>query len=329
MKSYRSFIMLVVCGLLASIIGPGGLKAAEQPKAAPVKYELRWGTIVAGGAWQVIGAAMLEDVKKMNPNIIGSTAPSTPTTSLVSVHQGKLNIAFSLSDATAEAWDGEGYFKPFGKIQDIRNLITLYPQATQIVVAADSNINKIEDLKGKRISPGAKGLSNDIESQRLFALYGLSYKDFKVSFLSFEDAAQQFTDGHLDALTLVTLPFPFASIINISSKRQIKLISIPDDKIAALAKFRGVEPYTLPANTYSGINYPVKGIASRAHLFVRQDFPEDVAYSVVKSIAANFKRYPTVYKSMDLVKETDIGRDVGIPFHPGAIKFLKEKGLVK
>jgi TRAP-type uncharacterized transport system substrate-binding protein len=44
---------------------------------------------------------------------------------------------------------------------------------------------------------------------------------------------------------------------------------------------------------------------------------------------ANFKRYPTVYKSMDLVKENDIGRDVGIPSHPGAIKYLKEKGLVK
>jgi TRAP transporter TAXI family solute receptor len=323
MKSYRFFTVLVLCGLLL-VLSQNNLVAAES-----AKYELRWGTIVAGGAWQVIGAAMLEDVKKMNPNIIGSTGPSTPTTSLVSVHQGKLNIAFSLSDATAEAWEGEGYFKPFGKIQDIRNLMTIYPQATHIVVAADSNINKIEDLKGKRISPGAKGLSNDIESQRLFALYGLSYKDFKVSFLSFEDAAQQFTDGHIDALTFVTLPFPFASIINVSSKRQIKLLSIPDDKIAALAKFRGVEPYTIPAGTYSSINYPVKGIASRAHIFVRQDFPEDTAYAVVKSIMANFKRYPTVYKSMDLVKENDIGRDIGIPFHPGAIKYLKEKGLVK
>lgn len=326
MKRFRFCNIIVICGLLLLTFAQSCLAAAKDSQT---KYELRWGTIVVGGAWQVVGSAMLEDIKRMNPNIIGSTVPSTPTTSLISVHQGKLNIAFSLSDATAEAWEGEGYFKPFGKIQDIRNLMTIYPQATHIVVAADSNINSIEDLKGKKISPGAKGMSNDIESQRLFALYGLSYKDFKVSFLSFEDAAQQFTDGHLDALTFITLPFPFASIINVSSKRHIKLISIPDDKIATLAKFKGVEPYTMPVGTYSNINYPVKGIASRAHIFVRNDFPDDIAYTVVKSIMANFKRYPTVYKSMDLVKENEIGRDVGIPFHPGAIKYLKEKGLVK
>jgi TRAP transporter TAXI family solute receptor len=160
-------------------------------------------------------------------------------------------------------------------------------------------------------------------------MYGLSYKDFKVSFLSFEDAAQQFTDGHLDALMFMTVTHPFAPVINVSSKRPIKLISIPDDKIAALAKFRGVEPYTMPAGVYKGVDYPVKGIAVRAHLFVRNDFPDDIAYTVVKSILSNFKRYPTVYKAMELVKENEVVRDVGIPFHPGALRYYKERGWIK
>lgn len=322
--SITIFIVLNFCLFFAAGFNP--VMAAESTQT---KYELRWGTTPAGGAFQVVGSAMLEDIKRMNPNIIGSTAPSTPTASIVGVHQGKLNIAFSQSDATADAWEGEGYFKPYGKIQDTRNLMSLYPQATHIIVAANADINKIEDLKGKRISPGAKGLSNDVESQRLFSLYGLSYKDFKVSFLSFEDAALQFTDGHLDALMFLTIPFPFAPVINVSSKRQVKLLSIPDDKVAALSKFRGIEPYTLPAGLYSGINYPVKGIAVRSHIFVRNDFPDDTAYAIVKSIMTNFKRYPTVYKAMDLVKENEVARDVGIPFHPGAVKYLKEKGLVK
>ncbi len=303
---------------------------AYQASAAPDKqFELRWGTITVGGAWQVVGSAMLEDVKKMNPNIAGSIAPSTTTGNVVGVHQGKFNVAFSLSDTTADAWEGAGYFKPFGKIQDIRNVMSIYPQVTQIVVGADSGINRIEDLKGKRISPGAKGLSCDLETQRLFALYGLSYKDFKVSFLSFEDSAQQFTDGHLDALMFVTVPLPFAPVINVSSKRSIKMLSIPDDKVAQLCKFRGIEPYTIPPKTYTGVDYPVKGIAVRSHVVVRNDFPDDISYAMVKSIIANFKRYPTVYRSMELVKETDTVRDVGIPFHPGALKFYKEKGWTK
>ncbi|PKN28809.1 MAG: hypothetical protein CVU64_11340 [Deltaproteobacteria bacterium HGW-Deltaproteobacteria-21] len=291
-------------------------------------YELRWGTIVAGGAWQILGSAMLEDVKKANPNITGSTVPSTPTATLMGLGQGKYNIGFSLTDATADAWEGKGFFKA-GPIKNIRSLAAFYPQATQIVVWAKSPIKTIEDLKGKRVSPGAKGLSNDLEAQRLLKLYGMSYDDMKVQFLSFEDAANQFIDGHLDALLFITLPFPFAAIINVSSQGEIRLLSIPDDKIAELAKFRGVEPFTLPPGLYKGVDYPVKGIAVRAHLVVGDKMPDDVAYAIVKTIATNYSRYPVALKSMTYAKIEDMAKDVGIPLHPGAAKYYKEKGWIK
>jgi len=303
--------------------------AQKQASSEPSKFELRWGTITVGGAWQVVGSAMLEDIKRVNPRITGSIAPSTTTANVIAVHQGKFNIGFSLSDTTADAWDGVGYFKSYGKMDDIRNLMTIYPQTTHIVVQADSKILKIEDLKGKRISPGAKGLSNDLETQRLFKLYGFSYNDTKVSFLSFEDAALQFTDGHLDALMFLTVTHPYAPIINVSSKSNIRMISIPDDKVAELCKFRGVEPYTMPPGVYRGVDYPVKGIAVRSHIIVRKDMPDDVAYTIVKTISENFKRYSTVYKAMEQVKDKDMARDVGIPFHPGALKYYREKNLIK
>jgi hypothetical protein len=283
---------------------------------------------VAGGAWQILGSAMLEDVKKANPNITGSTVPSTPTATLMGLGQGKYNIGFSLTDATADAWEGKGFFKA-GPIKNIRSLAAFYPQATQIVVWAKSPIKTIEDLKGKRVSPGAKGLSNDLEAQRLLKLYGMSYDDMKVQFLSFEDAANQFIDGHLDALLFITLPFPFAAIINVSSQGEIRLLSIPDDKIAELAKFRGVEPFTLPPGLYKGVDYPVKGIAVRAHLVVGDKMPDDVAYAIVKTIATNYSRYPVALKSMTYAKIEDMAKDVGIPLHPGAAKYYKEKGWIK
>lgn len=293
------------------------------------KYELSWGTIVAGGAWQIIGSAMLEDVKKANPNITGSNVPSTPTATLMGIKQGKFNIGYSLTDSTAEAWEGEGYFKPTGPIRSIRNLMALYPQATHLVVRADSDIKKIEDFRGKRVSPAARGLSNDLEAQRLLKLYGMSYNDVKVQFLSFEDSAVQFIDGHLDVLLFLTVPFPFAPVINVNSHRQVRLMSIPDDKVAQLTKLRGVEAYTLPTGMYKGIDYPVKGIAVRAHLVVGDNMPDELAYAIVKAIAENFPRYPSVLKSMEYARLEDMARDVGIPMHPGAQKYYKERGLLK
>ena len=323
-KSVSIVVSLSIILLLLSL-------AASPSAHAQVsnKYELRWGTIVAGGAWQIIGSAMLEDVKKANPNITGSTVPSTPTQTLMAINQGKFNIGFSLTDATATAWEGEDYFKTTGPTRNIRALAALYPQATHIVVWAKSDITRIEQLKGKRVSPAAKGLSNDLEAQRLLKLYGMTYNDVKVQFASFEDSASQFIDGHLDALLYITVPFPFAPVINVGSQSPIRLISIPDDKVAQLTKFRGVEAYTLPANLYKGVDYPVKGIAVRAHLVVRDDMPDELAYAIVKSIADNFPRYPVALKSMSYAKLEDMPKDVGIPLHPGAVKYYKERGWIK
>jgi uncharacterized protein len=324
----KGFVSIVI-GLSIVIVMISLIAGSPANAQLSKKYELSWGTIVAGGAWQIIGSAMLEDVKRLNPNISGANVPSTPTATLMAIHQGKFNMGFSLTDATAEAWDGEGYFKSMGQVRNIRSLMTLYPQATHLVVRADSDIKKIEDLRGKRVSPAARGLSNDIEAQRLLKLYGMSYNDVKVQFLSFEDSAVQFIDGHLDALLFLTVPFPFAPVINVNSHRQVRLMSIPDDKVAQLAKFRGVEAYTLPTGMYKGIDYPVKGIAVRAHLVVGDNMPDELAYAIVKAIAENFSRYPSVLKSMEYARPQDMGKDVGIPLHPGALKYYKERGLVK
>ena len=324
MKGKLSYAGIIASGFFVLYLLFSSAALAQDAK----NYELRWGTIVAGGAWQILGSAMLEDVRKANPNITGSTVPSTPTATLMGIGQGKYNIGFSLTDATADAWEGKGFFKA-GPIRNIRSLAAFYPQATQIVVWANSPIRSIEDLKGKRVSPGAKGLSNDLEAQRLLNLYGMSYDDMRVQFLSFEDAANQFIDGHLEALLFVTLPFPFAAVINVMSRGQIRLLSIPDDKVDQLAQFRGVEPYTLPENLYKGVDYPVKGIAVRAHLVVTDDMPEEVAYSIVKTIADNFSRYSVTLRSMTYATLEDMAKDVGIPPHPGAAKYYRERGWIK
>lgn len=318
-------IALVSCGKSA---GPAQPPPGEQ-KQLSSSYELRWGTAPAGGAFQVLGSAMLEDIKKSNPEITGSILPTVVTANLMGIHEGKVNIAFSLSDTTADAWEGKGFFAGSGQIQDLRNIATLYKQGMQWVVPANSAIKGIEDLKGKRVSPGSKGLSADLEAQRILKLYNMSYEDMKVQFLDFNDAAQQFIDGHLDALLFTTMPYPFAPIVNVASQKPIRLLSLPEDKVKEMTKYRGVEPFTLPAGIYKGVDYPVTGIAVRVHLVVDQKMPEEVVYKIVKAIAENLPRYGSVLPNMKTVSSQDMVSDVGIPFHPGALKFYREQGWVK
>ncbi len=314
------FCSTTVALLVVLAIGPVKIAYAAE------KFEVRWGTITAGGAWQVIGAAMLEDIKKANPNITGSCIPSTTTANALGVHMDKFNVAFCLTDTIADAWRGEGFFKESGKIQDLRAVVAIYPHATHLVVRADSGINKIEDLRGKRISPDGRGLSCDLQTQRLLGLYNMSYNDVKVQFLSFSDAAGNFIDRHLDALTFITVPFPFAPVINVATQMNIKLLSLSDDDIAKLTKYPGVTRCTLPAGLYKGIDYPVNGICVYSFILVRKDMSEDIVYAMVKTIADNLDKYGDVLVSMKYVTQKGLCADVGIPYHPGAEKYFRQKG---
>lgn len=320
------FLMLFGCSQGSKPVSSESTSSKDKPGP----FEIRWATASAGGTFQVIGAAMLEDVKKANPNIVGSILPGGAASNVLGVHEGKFNVGLAGSDTIASAWQGEDFFKEKGKIQDMRAVATIYPMVTHIVVLDNSGIERIEDLKGKRVSPGTKGVSSDLQAKRLYNLYNISYeKDLKVQYLSYDDGAQQMIDRQLDGLLYVTVPIPYSPIINITAQRNIKLLSIPDDKINELVKFQGVQRYTIPPGTYKGVDYPVKGISVPVVVFVRQDMPKEIVYSMTKTIAENFKRYGDVLTNMKYIKQQDLASDAGVPFHPGAEQYYREKGWLK
>lgn len=311
-----------------SVMGLVGLMAMNA--IAAEKYDLRWGTSPVGGTWAVLGNAMLEDVLKANPNLAGSTVPMGGAANVMGVHQGKLNIAYSFSDTMGDAWEGKEDFKDVGKVQKVRILASLFPEPTQFAVYADSGITSIPQLKGKKVTPGPRGSAIEIVTRRILEAYGMSTKDVQWQPLGFADAAEQMLDRHIDAILYGAMVYPAPPLVNVSSQRQIRLLSLSDDVVNKMVKtYKGIEPFTLSAGSYKGVDYPVKGVASNVILVVREDMPDDVAYGITKSIAENFDRYIMVTKAMSMGKVNDMGKDVGFPYHQGALKYYKEKGWAK
>lgn len=301
--------------------------AIAGPAAA---YELRWGTAPAGGVWQALGTAMVEDVAKIDSSIKGATVPIGGAANVIAVHAGKTNAAFSFSSTAGEAWEGKEFFKEQGQLRNIRQLAVLFPEPSQIMVDKESGITDIKQLKGKRVTPGPKGSAISVVSRHLVNALGMTFDDFSIRFLSFSEAGQQFVDGHLDALLYGAMAYPAPPIVNASSRRDVKLLPLSQDLIDKLVKeHRGLEPYTLAAGCYPGVDQPVPGIAANVVAIVSKDMPEEVAYSLTKSIYQNFNRYGSLAKAMALGKREEMAKDAGIPIHPGAVKFYKEIGLLK
>ena len=293
-------------------------------------YDIRWGTSPAGGAWQPLGTAMLEDVLKSDPKLQGSTMPIGGAANVIAVQQGKLNVGFSFSSTAGEAWEGKEFFKKEGELRNIRELAVLFPEPTQIAVMADSGINDVKQLKGKSVTPGPKGSAIAVVSRYVVEAYGMSFDDMNIRFLSFAEAGNQFVDRHLDCIFYGAMAYPAPPLVNASSQRRIKLLPLSDEVIDKLVKgYKGLTPYTLPKDSYKGVDSPIKGVAANVVVVVSKDMPDDVAYTIVKSIDKNFDRYGQVIKAMALGKREDMAQDIGIPFHPGAEKYYKEKGWLK
>ena len=107
----------------------------------------------------------------------------------------------------------------------------------------------------------------EVVTRRILAMYGITYNDVHAQMVSFGEGAQLMIDNHIDAILYGAMVLPTPGLVNVNSQRQIRLLSLSDEVIQKLLKtYKGLETYTIPGNTYKGVDYPVKVIASQCNL---------------------------------------------------------------
>jgi hypothetical protein len=111
---------------------------------------------------------------------------------------------------------------------------------------------------------------------------------------------------------------------------KIKILSIPDDMTGKLTKkYPFLAPIKIPANTYKNITAEVKTVAVMAVLIINSEIQNDIGYNLTKALFENQADLASAHaKGKELNLKTAV-KGVSIPFHPGAVKYYKEKGAMK
>ncbi len=291
------------------------------------KVDLKLMTGPMGGSWYPLGGAIADAIQKEIPGVTVGVSPGGGIANVEGLELGKCDIGFSNSSSAVDGFYGRPPFKK--KMENMRQLANLYPQYFQMVVREDSGIKSVADLKGKSISPGPKGHTGELLAQQVLEIYGLSYKDMaKIHHVQYSDSVALMKDGHAQAYILGTT-IPASSIIDLAADRKIRLLSLPDDKIKALQKINaGYLKRVIPKGTYPGVDYDVPGVGYFTHLVISAKLPDDLVYKITKILAINLPRFAEVVKDMQGVTPKDLALDVGVPFHPGALKYFKEVGAL-
>lgn len=279
-----------------------------------------------GGVYYPIGGGFAEMI---NNHIEGAQATAEVTGASVEnmglIMRGDADLALVLADTAYQAYTGTGDFET-RQIENTRALASVYPNAVQLVTLADSDIESIADLVGKRVSVGAPGSGTELNARALLEANGISYSDFTPQRLNFNETADAIRDGDIDAGFWSVGP-PTSSILNLAATRDIRLIGLSDEEIANAQEVEAVfAPYELEAGMYDGMDEAVQTIGIPNVLVVNADMDEELAYQLTQLLFENIDELIAVHPAAnDTTVEFTMG-STPVPLHPGALRYFEEVG---
>lgn len=336
-RLHRSFAPVFALMLVAACSAPrastpsptaaasGSAAASATPNFAGKSLNIVTGG--TGGVYIVYGAGLADLLSKK----LGVAASAQQTTASVDnmkfIGQGKADLAFVLADTAYDAIQGKA--PQFTSKIDAKTLAVLYYNYTHLVVRADSGINGVADLKGKRVSMGAAGSGTEIIGNRTLEAYGLSADtDIQRQRLGVQDSADALRDNKIDAF-FWSGGLPTAAVLALANSVPIKLLDLTDSVKAMAAKYGPF--YTLskiPAGVYkNSADVPVSAVANL--LVAPTSMDPALAKAILQTMFDNQSTLATIHaEGKNLKLESAI---VGSPldFHPGAIDFYKSKGVWK
>lgn len=300
-----------------------------QFASAQQKQRIVIATGGTGGVYYPYGGTLAEIINQKVANVFATaevTGASVENVRLI----GKKEVMFGLAmnDTVYQAYAGEGKFKD-SKIDSLRTVIQMYPHIYHIVTLKKYPIQKITDLKGKKVSVGAPGSGTEYKTNLVLPELGVKYSDMKVYRLSFAENATQLKDGIIEVGIWSVAP-PTSSIIDLSTTHELRFIPFTKDEIKKVEKaYPYYSEWTLKKNTYKGQTEDVPSITVWNSVVCHKDAPEDLVYRVTKAIFENKQMLTNTHKIAEFTTPEASAKKSPIPVHPGALKYFKEIGVIK
>jgi TRAP transporter TAXI family solute receptor len=270
--------------------------------------------------------------------VISANVPNTHATAEVTpgavdnvkmLQNDSVDFAFTKSDIAAEGIKGIGPFVATGKVP-VRVIAVLYPDIAHVVVVP--GIDKLEDMKGKRISTSAPGSGHEMVAGKLLEAAGIdAAKDLKRERISLSESANAFKDRKIDGFFFAT-GLPAASMLDINATAGLSYqIMDVQSYLPAIAKKHGriYSEAVIPKGTYSKIDHDVKTIGVPVIFVTTEKMDEKLVYAITKTLFEKKADIVAVHKQANNITLKNATNLADIPFHPGAIRYYKEQGAMK
>src|SRR6186713_134948 len=283
-----------------------------------------------GGVYYPLGGGMAAVLSKYVQGL-QATAEVTggSVANLQLIGTGKPYIAMTMVDAGLDAYKGQDKFT--GKPVPVRTLMVMYPNRMHVVSIEGTGVTKMSDLKGKRVSTGSGGSATEVMAFRVIEAAGLDKdKDMKRERLGVAESVNAIKDRKIDAFFWVG-GIPTAAVTDLAATPGMKMKLIDHGDLAEKmnAKYGKLySPSKIKAGSYPGYDKD-NSITEVWNLIVTNDkMSNEDAYTIVKTLVEKKADIVAVHKEAESFSLDNQVQDRSpIPFHPGAMKYFKEKGI--
>lgn len=318
---------LLIALLVMGLGGCGNSGTATNGSASGRQF-INVGTAPTGGAFFTVGSAICEVVNENRGDLNWRVAAESTGGSMENIRlltQDKLEFAMSNSSITYFAVRGsEGWESP----HDVRSVITLFPNIAMFVTLADSGIETIADLKGKRVYLGPEGAGFEYFIRPILQAHGLALADLDATYGSQQSAVDLIGDRAVVA-AMIGGGTPNPALSQMAQSRDIRLIPFDEDaRQKLIAEYSFFEAASIPAGTYRGIDQQFEGLnVGSAHLITHARMDEQVVYDFLKLVYESRDKIAERHRAAANLRPETVAVDNGTEYHPGAIRYFKEVGI--
>ena len=248
---------------------------------------------------------------------------------LNTLKNGELDFGIVQSDIVYQASKGEGAFKN-AKYPKLRSVMAIYPELLTLVTKKDANINKLLDIKGKRINLGNTGSGNETTTLALFSARGIDKSDLKqATIFGSSEMPDALKNNQIDGYFYM-VGHPTANIKDAANSTDVKIIPFDNDILDSLVeKYPYFTKGFIQAGTYKDQSNDITTFGVKAVLVTNENVNENIVYLLVKAILENFDEFKKLHPAYENLTKESLLNGLSAPLHDGAKKYFMEAGLIK
>jgi hypothetical protein len=319
----RGVIAALAIALVPALALVPGIAAAQAGKANWPKT-LTLGTASVGGTYFVYGQVWASLVNEKLGTNISTQQTQGPNQNIILTDSRQVDFGMTTMGVALQAWEGKGDWTKGTKYRNIRATFPMYDTPFHFVALEKSGIKSVKDIAGKRAGVGPRAGTCGTYFPLMFKALGI---DATIRNGQASDMGANLQDGLIDVFPFCA-GIPIAVYSEIETTNKVNFFTYTDDEIKRLkTALPELSDSLIPKGTYKQQTADHRTVGVYNFALAHKDVPEDLVYAVVKTVLEN---NAAMVKGHAAAKETlteNWNRNNFLPFHPGAIRFYKEKGI--